>query len=265
MDAPFKISLVVATTLMLGAMVTNAVDATTLNEKTFILRGYRVPLENFTMPDPASKDGKRHLIEAKKYLENLGVPFPPGSEAIYEPAAQCLVVRQTKENQESIEAAITPLINSIPQLLQCEISIYRIPPAMAASLSKNGNLSPDDLRLLEKSGKLIDRLLGIAKSGQETELSKVNTSGTSRVNVQPMVGADGSTVDAKVNYHLSIQPTGKEKPGSIELKSQVQVEDGHAVIVQTASNPGDIAVVLRVNIVNSCGWTMSEAYDSTKR
>ncbi|MEO0445261.1 MAG: von Willebrand factor type A domain-containing protein [Verrucomicrobiota bacterium] len=41
---------------------------------------------------------------AKQILEEVGVPFPPGSSAIYHPATSQLIVRNTKDNVDLVEA-----------------------------------------------------------------------------------------------------------------------------------------------------------------
>lgn len=227
------------------------------------LRGWCAPLNAFTTPDPESKEGERHTLDLKKTLESRGIPFPAGSDAVYDTLAQCLIVRQTAQNLEKMDALFAVINDGLPPQVQCEISAYQISSALVASLSKKGNLSPADLESLKKSGKLLDRLLGTAKSGQMMEVAKHNKAGDSRFCSQPTIGTNGSTTDLQISYVLKI-PSKKERPLELELKSQVQVEDGHAVIVQAATNPGNIAVVLRVNIVNSCGWTLNEAHGSTE-
>lgn len=65
--------------------------------------------------------------DAKTFLENSGVTFPPGASATYVPAGSRLVVRNTQENIDLIEAIIS---NNTPEVFKqieieskfCEIS-----------------------------------------------------------------------------------------------------------------------------------------------
>ncbi|XHR28704.1 MAG: hypothetical protein ACFUZC_22650 [Chthoniobacteraceae bacterium] len=276
MDALPKIQIVIATLLCLCATL-GANEHETVPEP-LILQAYPAPMGIFVVPDPASKTGGHKLApgvkpisdndprpDVKDYLMRLGIPFPTGSEAVYEEKVPCVILRQTQVNLDLIEQIFIVICDGLPPQVQCEVSAFRVPESSAALLPKKGNLTPHDLKQLETSGNLLDRQLCVSLSGQEAKITQQKGDSSSRLQVQPVIGADANTTDLLLNYQLKF---GRDKKQTqIAIKNKLQIEDGHSVLLNwtTDAQKRAVAIVVRVTIVNSCGWPISEAYSDAPK
>ena len=64
---------------------------------------------------------------AREILEKVGVTFPPGALAIYQPSISVLFVRNTKENLELVRDYMAPLDGGYPSSVVAQITIVQAP------------------------------------------------------------------------------------------------------------------------------------------
>ncbi len=67
--------------------------------------------------DSSTTGGKSTVIDAKKSLEEFGIPFPPGSSAVYKELFATLVVKNTEEALDQIARLLYKLNNTTKQVL----------------------------------------------------------------------------------------------------------------------------------------------------
>jgi len=89
-----------------------------------VIRVYRVPPDflnaDMQNTDPFAADKPASALVARKtareLLEEKGVPFPPDSSAVFNPATSQLVVRNTQKNLELVDAVVVTVGVRLPQV-----------------------------------------------------------------------------------------------------------------------------------------------------
>jgi general secretion pathway protein D len=133
-----------------------------------------------TGKDTQESTGGQQLVNregAREFLEAQGVPFPPGASANFLPQSSRLIVRNTQDNLDLIDAIVEQLNLAIPKQVEIE--------------SKFIEITQNNLKELG-----FDWLLGPFNIGNHKVFGAGGTSGTGTpVNVVnfPLKSADGTT------------------------------------------------------------------------
>jgi len=134
-----------------------------------------------TGKDTQESTGGQQLVAregAREFLEAQGVPFPPGASANFLPQSSRLIVRNTQDNLDLIDAIVEQLNLAIPKQIEIE--------------SKFVEISQNNLKELG-----FDWLLGPFQVGTRKVIGSGGTSGTGTpVNVSdfPVLDSNGNPV-----------------------------------------------------------------------
>src|SRR5438270_8563270 len=134
-----------------------------------------------TAKDTQESTGGRQLVNregAKEFLESQGVPFPPGASANFLPQSSRLIVRNTADNLELVDALVEQANVSGPKQVEIEAKFVEITQNNMKELG-------------------FDWLLGPFKVGSKGAFGSGGTSGTGTpVNAAnfPFVDANGNPV-----------------------------------------------------------------------
>ena len=82
-----------------------------------------------TAKDTQESTGGRQLVNregAKEFLESQGVPFPPGSSANFLPQSSRLIVRNTADNLELVDALVEQASIAVPRQVEIESKFVEI-------------------------------------------------------------------------------------------------------------------------------------------
>jgi len=82
-----------------------------------------------TAKDTQESTGGRQLVTregAKEFLESQGVPFPPGSSANFLPQSSRLIVRNTADNLELVDALVEQASIAVPRQVEIESKFIEI-------------------------------------------------------------------------------------------------------------------------------------------
>jgi len=82
-----------------------------------------------TAKDTQESTGGHQLVTregAKEFLESQGVPFPPGSSANFLPQSSRLIVRNTADNLELVDALVEQASIAVPRQVQIEAKFVEI-------------------------------------------------------------------------------------------------------------------------------------------
>ena len=239
-------------------------------DETLILQVYQIPPGTFNMGAYDGKPAQR--MSPKEYFENQGILFPPGSEMAMDQSGRFLLVRQTKEQLELIDAIASPLVDGVPTQVEVEISAYRCSSTTLAQIQSAKELA-DSIKEQGKLLVLLDRVTCVCKSGQDAAATSLNglefppsrpiagatsdaTASTplspleedkpfqpgecgTKVHLQVTVGADGETIDIQLGYRLRLALSNTPKPSMIEMSTRTSftADDGHSFLVKAASIP----------------------------
>src|SRR5207253_799437 len=82
-----------------------------------------------TGKDTQESTGGQQLVNregAREFLEGQGVPFPPGASANFLPQSSRLIVRNTQDNLDLIDAIVEQLNLAIPKQVEIESKFVEI-------------------------------------------------------------------------------------------------------------------------------------------
>ena len=82
-----------------------------------------------TGKDTQESTGGQQLVNregAREFLESQGVPFPPGASANFLPQSSRLIVRNTQDNLDLIDAIVEQLNLAIPKQVEIESKFVEI-------------------------------------------------------------------------------------------------------------------------------------------
>lgn len=183
---------------------------------------------------------------AKEIMESWGITFGPGASAIGgNQGGSQLIVRQTRDQMELVEALIEQMTSSQPKDLAFRIEIFEMPASHALKLQQSTEGTSDHrgeweatLKLMgERKARFVDSAYILARSGQRSKVSAVEEvffylasappdqetknkfyPGFEQrdvgiiLEVDPVLQADEETVQVSVNleYH-SAPPTRREE------------------------------------------------------
>lgn len=263
---------------------------------------WRVPPGFISTPDLSDKNGTRKPLpgfqskqnpnavqfDASDFLRGCGFSFPPGSDAIYDQNSSSLIVRNTQENLDLVDALIGGCGGEFPSNVVVDISTYEVQlPAQ--------NVGPfatwptafvlQELPNLDK--KLLDRISVLTKSGrrasikhliapdtasaspppelrdetESTDLFQDDESGTI-VDCEPIVGPNNVVIDANVTYRFR-SPASSKESSEICFNTEFTTWEGYPVVLHVSPSPTHegkfLVVVANIRVVNAGGWNFKEA------
>jgi len=214
-------------------------------------RSYRVPPDFLSSAaDAATPDGKKKPKTAKETLEAVGITFPPGTAAYYGPPSTRLVVTNTNENLDLVEAYVgwgccsfrhTTAITA--HVLQGPGPLLRRLTAQAASKS-NHRAEFDELLAAVKAGTVqhlnmarVETKSGTRASSTQTnehifiaEVSLDDKQQLSfsqemrqvglRLELEPSVGSDGATVELTLAPDFHTAPPFEHREHLIDTQGR---------------------------------------------
>lgn len=213
--------------------------------KAWNTRSFRVP------PDFLSIGGDSPRKTAKQILEDQGVQFPEGASAIYSVATTQMIVRNTNENMDEVEAFLdticicpnTATTVFTAHVLQAPGPLLRRITAKAADKS-NHRAELDELLVAVKAGtaRHLDTARIETKSGTRatTEQSTGHSAITAvdvddkgvpsftqemrqvgfRLELEPTIGADGVTVDLTLAPEFHTAPPFEHREHVIDTQGR---------------------------------------------
>ncbi len=238
-------------------------DAPSTDPKSWNTARYRVPPDFLTIgggeaaptdpfaPLPAG-DGSGLIARktAKMILESLGIFFPEGATAVFNPAASILFVKNTNENLDLVEAFVDTILWDPPitvaftaHVLQGPGPLLRRLTAQAASKADN-RAELDELLAAVKTGTVrhlntahIETKSGArATSEQASEHQAVGEVGISEkgepffkqemhmiglvFELEPLVGADGATVELTLAPEFHTAPSFEHREFVIDTQGR---------------------------------------------
>jgi Flp pilus assembly secretin CpaC len=110
----------------------------------------------------------------KRFYEQMGVKWPPGSSISYLPSLGVVRVTNTYENLEVFEQVIQEL-GVFPRMAEVDVQIYAFHPEDIEKLRLSGDMSVDALMALRRKGtaKQVASASVLTKSGQEAIMKVV--------------------------------------------------------------------------------------------
>lgn len=117
---------------------------------------YVVP-PTFLRESPEHRDDPVHCPTAKTVLESAGITFPEGASAIYNPATSQLIVRNTQDQMELVEAYIESIRDGVEKQIYVSVREARFRGELADLLkSANSESLPGGAGLAEDIGRFFD-------------------------------------------------------------------------------------------------------------
>ncbi|MFC5454849.1 hypothetical protein [Prosthecobacter fluviatilis] len=200
-------------------------------------RSYRVPPDFLSAGgDATTPDDKKKPKTAKEILEAVGITFPPGTAAYYGPPSTRLVVTNTNENLDLVEAYVGWGCGSIRHTTACTAHVLQGPGpllrrlAAQASSKSNHRAELDELLTAVKAGTVqhlnmarVETRSGTrASSTQNNEhifIADVSLDDKQRISfnqemrqvglrleLEPSVGSDGATVELTLSNEFHTAP-----------------------------------------------------------
>ncbi len=153
-----------------------------------------------TGKDTQESTGGAQLISregAKEFLEAQGVQFPPGASANFLPQSSRLIVRNTQDNLDLVDAIVEQLNVAIPKQVEIE--------------SKFVEITQNNLKELG-----FDWLLGPFRVGNEGAFGSGGTSGTGA----PLNPADFPFIDPRTGVPIGSDPvTAGNRSGNLAIST----------------------------------------------
>ncbi|PYJ77259.1 MAG: type II and III secretion system protein [Verrucomicrobia bacterium] len=153
-----------------------------------------------TAKDTEESTGGHQLVNretAKEFLEAQGVPFPPGASANFLPQSSRLIVRNTQDNMDLVDALVEQANIAGPKQVEIE--------------SKFVEITQNNLKELG-----FDWLLGPFKVGNQGAFGSGGTSGTGT----PVVGANFPFVDPVTGNPIGQNPvTAGNRSGNVAISA----------------------------------------------
>jgi hypothetical protein len=217
---------------------------------TLEVRSWKVPPGFIPVSDPSGA-GKTEPGEksAQSYLETSGISFPEGSFARYDPKANKIVIRNTRENLMLIDYLLDGGICCIFPNPAVDIIALDCPVPASTGTSHGQWPTLEELRKLPASEiKVLSQISVLAKSGiritsrqtyfadegaepnpgKENENFQPGEFGA-RLEVEAVVGPDGLTVDLNYRYQLR-RPVSGRTFSELDLSGALLVQDNSSRI-----------------------------------
>lgn len=247
------------------------------------------PNDPFASPDVALTPDpvKRH--NAREILESYGISFPAGTSALYNPQTSQLIVRQTLDQMNLVEAVIESLMRPVEKQILIEYHLIESNLPLFPASERKATPSPVDpdsgariagaersdqpipripiaasltpeqhaqlLQRLEKEklGKVRSAPKLLCRSGQRAEVWVADAF----TEIDPVLGADSFSIDLNLRTFLG-QAEGlqrKQPQGS----SHVTLWGGHSVAIEEAAASGGFRTrLITATVVDPAGIPVTE-------
>lgn len=260
---------------------------------------WRLPTDYVSMANPNDKDGVRTPLrgfetkkntrgvqyDGKRFLEQQGVKFPEGAEAVFDQSAQALMVRNTKENLELIESILAGCGLGTFGNIAIEFSVYECAlPLDAAGGMKQWPTYAELTSLPIASRKFLDNVSVMGKSGQRITFARVfegvakepkreatpesqevydesegfreGELGT-KAEAEIVVGPDAVTIDVAATYRARF--LGNDgKWSEVSFVNNFQCQEGYPLVIYASSLKGQegrfVVVTATARVLNEGGW-----------
>jgi len=221
----------------------------------FSVRSWRVPPGFFPASSNApSSAGKTEPAQQspQAYLEASGVIFPEGSFARYNPKANKVVIRNTRENLELVDFLIGGGLICIFPNSAVDITALDCPTPISSKAANTPWPTLEDIRNLPAGEiKVLSQVSVLVKSGMRISTrqtsfanAKGKLSGSENGNFQPgefgskfeveaVVGPDGLTVDLSYGYQLR-RPLSNGTWAELELSGAMVVKENSPRIIHVS-------------------------------
>lgn len=275
-------------------------------------RVWRVPPGFVSLPDYSDKNGIRRPVhgfksknspfaaqlDASEFLLAEGIPFPPGSEALYDQSSQCLIVRNTQENLNLVNEMATGVdVATGPENVAIEISALECEMPTAGSETPGNWPAYHSIEALpEKRVKVLDRVSRVTRSGQRISISHVSISASpknpdgksptepehpaseqtgfhdgesgTKAEVETVVGPDNNTLSTNINYRFR-RPDAGSSTSEIRFETSFASWDDYPVVLHVSpvqNQEGKFLVVVgNIRLVNPGGWNVKALRDEAAK
>jgi len=241
-------------------------------DKKLVFQAYQIPRSIFETTSDTGNGKQTRSVPPKQYFEELGVPFPPGSEVVYDQSGKFLLIRQTPENLDLIDALVTPTCGGPVTQVEVEIRAFRCSSTTLSKL-QSAKQADDAIKALGKSLILLDRMTGTLRSGHDLRFNnlyyssaidpqmprltaaKAIESGTTSASeentpfqpgeygtksyLQATVGSDEATMEFQLAYRLHIPVSKAAKTAIVDMNARTDfmAYDGCTFVIKAASIP----------------------------
>lgn len=194
--------------LILGVFGSALLQAADKESADLAMQAWKVPPGFVSKSDPSNKAGIRQPLEgfkaksgaytvqydAKEFLKAQGITFPSGSDAIYDESSNSLIVRNTSENLELIDAVAGGCGFGFPANLVVEIATYEcILPGQKNQLATSWPTYSELAGLPAADIEILDRISANTKSGNRITMRNIQKSASVRSAEESKADAEGST------------------------------------------------------------------------
>lgn len=260
---------------------------------------WRLPPGFVSMANPSDKDGARTPLrgfetkkntrgvqyDGKRFLEEQGVKFPEGAEAVFDQSAQALMVRNTKENLELIESILAGCGLGAFGNIAIEFSVYECALLLdAAGGMKQWPTYAELTSLPAASRKFLDNVSVMGKSGQRMTFERISEAiakepkqeassesqeiddesegfrdgelGT-KAEADVVVGPDGVSVDVAATYRSRFLGSDG-KWSEVSFVNNFQCQEGYPLVIYASALKGQegkfVVVTATARVLNEGGW-----------
>jgi general secretion pathway protein D len=142
-----------------------------------------------------STGGKQLVVRegAREFLESQGVPFPPGASANFLPQSSRLIVRNTQDNLDLIDAIVEQLNLAIPKQVEIESKFVEITQNNLKELGFDWLLGPFNIGNHKVFGSGGTAGNGTPLDAANFPIGRINPDGSTTI-----AGGPGSTTDSAV-------------------------------------------------------------------
>ncbi|MEO0447623.1 MAG: hypothetical protein AAF191_16235 [Verrucomicrobiota bacterium] len=171
----------------------------------------------------------------QELLESVGITFPPGASAIYSPDSYSLIVRNTQDNLDLVEAYVVAIRDELAREIDVRMELYQVPLPLAVDLLDHPKTSGDESEMVERlrgkaeseSVELISTASVVCRSGQRSRVSSgqsyrylsgydhregkdipkfLTANASTTLETDVVIGADGVTMDLNLSVEHSLDP-----------------------------------------------------------
>ncbi|MEM6279905.1 MAG: LysM peptidoglycan-binding domain-containing protein [Verrucomicrobiota bacterium] len=165
--------------------------------------------------------GGKELQNAKQYLEEAGISFPEGASAIFLPNTSQLIVRNTQEQMELVEALIDSIQNGVEKQIYLTFREVSVSEGVSGDLGFDWLLEPSSEKPRPESGRVIDSLEEFKE-----ELSR--PPGTKSIKEIGDIGIGGVFTDPQ--FQVLIRALNQEEGVELMQAPSVMARSGQPVL-----------------------------------
>ncbi|MEM0968281.1 MAG: hypothetical protein AAGJ31_02930, partial [Verrucomicrobiota bacterium] len=213
----------------------------------------------------ARSDPKPHPT-TQSILEAVGVAFPPGATAIYNPATSQIIIRNLQSELDLVEAYVDSLQANIDQQMLVTMKLIKLPSESAKEWLNGNPTHPARLEgvYTEPQFRVVLRAIHQLKDAEQQSLPSVVARSGQSIHVKspnlpdllkmdPVTGGDGYTIDVTVSFSDEETPRAKKDPILVEecngiwriepRVTSVTLWDGQTVALTLGKHPKETDMV----------------------